>query len=199
MAATMPPEPAPELWLLVGGNGSGKSTFYYRFLARYDIPLINADNIARTFWPEEPENHSYEAARLAEKERFRLIEQGRTFCFETVYSHPSKLDFVAQAKARGYCIRVFYFHLDDLTLNLARVACRVQDGGHDVPEDKVRQRVPRTLDLVTRTVGLADEMHLVDNASADKPYRRVATWQNGTWHLYAEPPPAWALRIMEPQ
>lgn len=190
----MPPE--PQLWLLVGGNGSGKSTFYDRFLARYDIPLINADNIARSLWPEAPEAHSYDAARLAEKERYRLLDQGLTFCFETVFSHPSKLDFVAQAKARGYRIRIFCFHLDDLTLNLARVACRVEGGGHDVPEGKVRERVPRTLDLVARAVGLADEMHLVDNASADRPYRRVATWEEGTWHLYVDEAPAWVRALM---
>lgn len=88
----------PELWLLVGGNGAGKTTFYERFLARRKIPLVNADNIARSMWPDAPEKHSYEAALIAEKERLRLIEERQTFCFETVFSHPRKWILSGQPK-----------------------------------------------------------------------------------------------------
>lgn len=187
MTGTMP----PELWLLVGGNGSGKSTFYEKFLATKKIPLINADNIARMLWPDQPELHSYEAALLAEKERFRLLEEQQTFCFETVFSHPSKLDFVGAAKAAGFVIKVLYFHLHTTELNIARVACRVTAGGHDVPEDKIRGRIPRTLNLVRDSIGLADELHLVDNSSADHPFHRLAVWKSGHWTLLVKHPPAW--------
>ncbi|WP_166263649.1 AAA family ATPase [Marinobacter caseinilyticus] len=183
----------PELWLLVGGNGSGKSTFYETFLARKHIPLINADNIARTLWPDQPERHSYEAALLAEKERFRLLDERQTFCFESVFSHPSKLDFVGAAKAAGYVIKVFYFHLSSVDLNIARVACRVTAGGHSVPDDKVRGRIPRTLNLIRDAAGLANELHLIDNSSADQPYQRLAVWREGQWTLLVEHPPAWVI------
>lgn len=192
----MPPESPPQLWLLIGGNGSGKSSFHHHFLARHGLPLVNADQIARTFWPEKPAEHSYEAALLAEKERFRLIEEQQSFCFETVFSHPSKLDFAAMAKARGYRVLVFYFHLSCIDLNLARVAGRVEQGGHPVPEKKVRQRLPRTLTLARRLPGLADELHLVDNSSAETPYQRVALWRDTQWQNLADPLPDWAQRFM---
>ena len=160
----------PELWLLVGGNGAGKTTFYERFLAPRKIPLVNADNIARSVWPDAPEKHSYEAALIAERERFRLLEERQSFCFETVFSHPSKVDFVGAAKAAGFRIRLFYFHLELASLNKARVVSRVKAGGHNVPEAKIEARIPRTLANLRQCIGLVDELHLVDNSSLDHPY-----------------------------
>ncbi len=186
----------PDLWLLVGGNGAGKSTFYERFLRSKQIPFVNADLFARALWPTEPEKHSYEAALIAEKERFRLLEDRHSFCFETVFSHPSKIDFVATAKAAGYCVRVFYFHLQGSDLNTARVYSRVVDGGHQVPEDKIRTRIPRTMINVRQLVGLVDELFLIDNSSLEKPFVRVASWQSSDWTSHTLPLPGWANDIM---
>ena len=86
-----------QLWLLVGGNGAGKSTFYRTQLKPLGMPFVNADDIARDVFSQSPEVHSYEAAKIAENLRNSLLEQGKNFCFETVFSHPSKIDFVAKA------------------------------------------------------------------------------------------------------
>jgi predicted ABC-type ATPase len=90
--------------MLVGGNGAGKSTFYRLALEPLGLPFVNANLLARIVFPEDPEAHSYEAAQLAERQRLDLLQEGVSFCFETVYSHPSKIDFIAQAKALGYQI-----------------------------------------------------------------------------------------------
>jgi len=113
-----------------------------------------------------------------------------------VYSHPSKLDFIATAKAAGFRIHIFYFHLGDTGLHNARVASRVQAGGHNVPESKVNSRVPRTFANIRDSVGLADELHLVDNSSTAKPYVRIASWKDGTWEIFVKEVPEWAARIM---
>ena len=187
----------PELWLLVGGNGAGKTTFYERFLAPRKNPLVNADNIARSVWPDAPEKHSYEAALIAERERFRLLEERQSFCFETVFSHPSKVDFVGAAKAAGFRIRLFYFHLELASLNKARVVSRVKAGGHNVPEAKIEARIPRTLANLRQCIGLVDELHLVDNSSLDHPYVRIAVWQDGQWRSFVETLPGWASDLID--
>lgn len=79
-----------QLWILAGGNGAGKSTFYRTQLERLGLQFINADILAKELYPQAPEEHSYDAAKLATEMRFRLLYEGRSFCFESVFSHPSK-------------------------------------------------------------------------------------------------------------
>lgn len=182
--------------MLAGGNGAGKSTFYREFIAPLGIPLVNADQYARALWPDDPEKHSYEAAAIAERERNRQLLLNATFCFETVFSHPSKIDFIAQAKARGYEVKMFYIHLASPSLNEARVAMRVSEGGHAVPRDKILDRIPRTYQNVKASLALVDELHLFDNSSAEAPFTPVASWIESHWKLIEAPLPGWAEAIV---
>lgn len=186
----------PQLWLLVGGNGAGKSTFHRLFLEPLGVPFVNADTIARLVFPQDSEAHSYEAARLAEQQREQLLQSGLSFCFETVYSHPSKVDFTARAKARGYTIILVLIHLDDPMLNQARIAQRTAEGGHNVPADKVISRIPRTLSHVKASLPLCDEVHLLDNASAEQPFLPVLTIRQGVVEPHQQPLPAWAAALI---
>jgi len=118
-----------QLWILAGGNGAGKTTFYNEFLAPKGIKLVSADVIAKAINSENPENVSYEAASLDGQIREDLLRKGVSFCFETVFSHVTKIDFVAKAKTMGYEIILVYIHLETSELNEARVYQRVTEGG----------------------------------------------------------------------
>ena len=76
------------------------------------MAFINADVLAKQLFPDEAEARSYEAAKIAETMRLNLLSEGRSFCFETVFSHPSKIDFIAKAKALGYEIILVYIHTE---------------------------------------------------------------------------------------
>ena len=89
-----------------------------------------------------------------------LLLEGRSFCFETVFSHPSKVDFVGKAKALGYQVILVMIHLESTSLNKARVAQRVEEGGHDVPAEKVETRIPRLLRLIKSVIPLCDHVTL---------------------------------------
>ena len=186
----------PQLWILVGGNGAGKSTYHRLSLEPLGLPFVNADLLARIVFAEAPEAHSYQAAQLAERQRYQLLEQGVSFCFETVYSHSSKIDFIAHAKALGYQVIMVLIHLESTDLNQARIAGRVSEGGHNVPADKVISRIPRLLDQVRASIPLVDVLRAYDNSSADDPFAPVFTITNGSLRLHREPLPAWAAALL---
>ena len=185
-----------QLWILVGGNGAGKSTFYKLFLEPIDLPFVNADILAKLVYPDAPERHSYDAARLAGQLRGDLLLSGASFCFETVYSHPSKIDFVAQAKALGYEVIMVMIHLQNTDLNKARVAERVSEGGHSVPDEKVISRIPRTLKHVKTSIPLCDRLQVYDNSYEDEPFKPVLTVKNGMIKQHVTPLPDWAEALI---
>jgi predicted ABC-type ATPase len=185
-----------QIWLLSGGNGAGKSTFYRTQLEPRGLNFVNADILARHLFPDAPEAHSYTAAKVAEEMRNRLLEEGRSFCFETVFSHPSKIDFLARAKALGYEIVLVFIHLQSTALNLARVSQRVQEGGHFVPDEKVKTRIPRTLANVRKALPLCDHVYLLDNSLYSDPFRNIAEIHATMLQSNVTSLPGWASELL---
>jgi len=166
------------------------------FLAPKGIKLVNADIIAKAINPENPEKFSYAAANVAEQIREKLLQQGVLFCFETVFSHVSKIDFVANAKAQGYEIILVYIHLDTSELNEARVYQRVTEGGHNVPVNKIHSRIPRTMKHIAAVLPLANEARLLDKSDRDNPFQQLASVELGRREWINNPLPPWAEEIL---
>ncbi|MDR3629609.1 MAG: AAA family ATPase [Desulfocapsaceae bacterium] len=185
-----------QLWVLAGGNGAGKSTFYYQYLSKYGIKFVNADLIAKTMDTDHPERLSYEAATLATEMRENMIAQGESFCFETVFSHESKIDFIAVAKAHGYTVILVYIHLNDPSLNEARVYQRTLEGGHNVPAEKIRSRIPRTVKNIKTALPLVDEAWLLDNSSGQNRFQQIAIIKSGYCEKKVNPLPAWVKDLL---
>ena len=180
-----------RLDLVVGPNGAGKSTFIAFTLAPL-LPrsvLVNADEIARRRWPDDPAAHAYDAARIAANTRAKLIEAGVAFIAETVFSHPSKLDLVRSAHDAGYVIALHVMLVPE-GLAVERVKRRVRHGGHDVPESKIRERHRRLWQVVADAIDIADTATIYDNSRLDGP-RIVAQLTAGTV-IGAPTWPAWA-------
>jgi predicted ABC-type ATPase len=188
---------AKQLWVLAGGNGAGKSTFYRTsLLARRGVLFLNADMIAKSISTDKPEAVSYNAANVVEKIREEFLSQGISFCFETVFSHPSKVDFLANARAHGYHVVLVYIHLDTIELNQARVSQRVAEGGHDVPSEKIKSRLPRTRQHIASALHLVNEAYLLDNSSKEQPFHQIAVVKKGKRIETMDPLPPWAEEML---
>ena len=151
--------------LVVGPNGSGKSTFIAFTLAPL-LPgsvVVNADEIAKQRWPEDPAAHAYEAAQIAADTRSKLVELGHSFIAETLFSHPSKLDLIQAARRAEYVV-VLHVLLVPEDLAVQRVKYRVLAGGHDVPQAKIRERYRRLWALVAEAVARSDTATAYDNS-----------------------------------
>jgi len=176
-----------RLDLVVGSNGAGKSTFIELTLAPL-LPgssFVNADEIAKLRWPDAPGAHAYAAARIAAETRAKLIERGESFIAETVFSHPSKLELIDLAHAVGYTV-ILHAMLIPEDLAVLRVRHRVEAGGHDVPEQKIRERYQRLWKLVAIAATRADSATFYDNSTVTGP-RIVAQIAGG----FVVGSPAW--------
>lgn len=167
-----------RLDLIVGPNGAGKSTFVEFVLAEHrpGVTFVNADLIAAARWPEDPLLHGHDAAEAAERAREALLLRGEPFIAETVASHPSKVDLVRRARGAHYHVHLVVVAVPE-ELAVARVAARVEDGGHDVPEDKVRARWHRLWAHVVEMIELASSAEVFDNSGAGPA--TVATFVEG--------------------
>lgn len=182
----------PTLFLLAGPNGAGKTTFYETVLkARVYAPFVNADIIQRDELGNRSVKAAYEAARIADARRRALVEARRSFVMETVFSHPSKLEFLHQARRVDYRLVVFHLHVASPDLLVARVKARVEEGGHDVPEAKIRERHARNQALIKTAVLIADYGAIYDSSALNAPPRLLARATLGQVELIAEDPPAW--------
>ncbi len=186
----------PLVWLVIGPNGAGKTTYYEtRIRPSLQVEFVNADLIARERWPESEEDRSYEAAKLAANRRTALIGARRSFAAETVFSHSSKVDLVRAALEAGYEVWVTFIHVGSPDLSVARVRARVQRGGHDVPEEKIRTRFARMPDLAREAIALASRSFVVDNSDPRRPLRDVLSFDRGRVRWASEDLPSWCRRL----
>ncbi len=186
-----------QLWLIAGGNGAGKSTFYRMYLAPKGIKVVNADLIAKEIDPKNPEKASYKAATWASWLIEDLLYQGISFCYETVFSHESKIDFTAKARSLGYEIILVFIHLDIPELNEARVIQRVTMGGHNVPSDKIYSRIPRTMKHVAKILPIVNQARFLNNSSREDPFQLVAVIKKGRCDYKVDHFPGWAENMLK--
>ncbi len=164
------PATRPTFWLIAGPNGVGKTTFAMKRLEAVSgsINFVNFDEISRGLSPLRPSAAEREAARIALSRVARFIDTGATFAMETTLSGKAQLRLMSRAQKAGFDANVLYFSARTPEICIDRIARRVAEGGHDVPEALVRRRFARSLDNLPEYLAAADLWRLYD-ASGPAP------------------------------
>lgn len=141
------------------------------------------------FFPKARCVQDYFVAFLADYIRSCLLEQADQFTFETVMSHPSKLEFMRQAKELGFKVYLYFVSLPDPELNKLRVQTRVSQGGHDVGPEKLQERYFRTMNQLLMALKIADSAYVFDNSGSEP--KLIAKKEEGTLVTLGNFVPVW--------
>ncbi len=133
---------ALRIIIIAGPNGAGKTTFAREFLPHeaHCPDFINADLIAAGLSPFNPEAAALRAGRLMLEEMASRIAQARSFAFETTLSGSAYARQIPDWRRRGYHVKLVFLSLPSAEMAVARVAARVEQGGHSIPEPVIRRR-----------------------------------------------------------
>lgn len=146
LACMRAPRP-PRVVVLAGINGAGKTTASRELLANVlKIPtFVNADAIARGLNGLNPEAEAIRAGRIMLTQLDELTKERADFAFETTLAARTYAGWLANLRATGFEVYLYYYWLRAPELAITRVAQRVASGGHFVPDDTIRQRYARSV------------------------------------------------------
>ena len=133
---------AKTILIIAGPNGAGKTTFAREYLlnvADYTT-FVNADLIAAGLNPMQPEQEAIAAGRMMLEMIGRYVREGRSFAFETTLSGRTYASMIPRWREQGYRVNLVFLSLPSPEVAIERVRQRVQDGGHNIPEDVIRRR-----------------------------------------------------------
>ena len=161
----------PQLYIIAGPNGSGKTTFARKFLPDYAkcLEFVNVDLIAGGLSPFDPERAALKAGRIMLEQIHSLAKRGVDFGFETTLSGKTYVKLLKEMKKNGYLVHIFFLWIPNPELAIERIELRVRNGGHHIPETVVRRRFDRSLlNFFRYYQPLADSWTIFDN-SVDVP------------------------------
>lgn len=190
----------PEMIIIAGPNGSGKTTVTQKFL-RHEwsegVLYINPDQIANdVFGDWNSRDAVLKAANYCTELREKCLKEKTSFVFETVLSGDDKIDFILRAKEAGFFIRIFFIATDHPSINASRIANRVMEGGHDVPISKIISRYYKSISNCEVIAKIVDRLYVYDNSIDGADAKLLFRLANGELvKKYAEIP-TWAEHIL---
>ena len=144
---------------------------------------------------QKKELNSYIASFIASYLAEKLIESGQSFCFETVFSHASKIKLLDLANKNGYKTYLYFVFTDNWKLNIERVKLRVRQGGHYVDEKKIEERYFKSLQLFSSAARSANSSFLIDNSIS---FDLMAEMKNGKTNFTSKKYPTWLKKYYVP-
>ena len=175
-----------KTYTIIGGmNGTGKSSLTGVLKAqRSDLgQIIDVDKITA-----ENGGSAILGGKIALSRIGECLDKGLSFTQETTLSGRKTELTAAEARERGYSVRLFYIGLDSAEECLQRIENRVRHGGHAIREEDVRRRFSGRWDAVAKVLPYCDEAHFFDNYNG---FVEVAEYRNGELIVKGSTLPAW--------
>lgn len=195
-------EHKPELIIIAGPNGSGKTSVTQKFLHHEwaeSTTYINPDQVAKDMFGDWNDSAAVlKAANYCSKLREKCLNEKKSFVFETVFSAQDKIDFVIRAKQAGFFIRIFFISTSNPAINASRVAKRVMKGGHDVPIRKIISRYNKSIQNCKTVSSIIDRLYVYDNSINDAEALPLFRLSNGQIaKQYTTDIPEWARILLK--
>ena len=159
--------------MLAGVNGAGKSSVAGGFLEKEGDAFFNPDTVAqqiRSLHPDIPltlaNAHAWQIGKSLLEQ---AITSGRDYRFETTLGGRTIAQLLEQAARSGHRLHLWFCGLASADLHLRRVRSRVAHGGHDIPEEKIRERWNRSRENLIRLLPLIDHLRVYDNSAEADP------------------------------
>ena len=160
-----------KLYIIAGCNGAGKTTASFTILPEVlgCKEFINADEIAKGLSPFQPESVAMQAGRIMLARMDELLQKRETFAFETTLATKSYKQKIEWAQANGYEVTLLFFWLNTSKLAKKRVAQRVAEGGHNIPDEIIERRYHSGItQLITTYMDMIDICYIFDNSEGRK-------------------------------
>ena len=196
----------PTITVLAGTNGAGKSSVGGALLVSLATPFYNPDVETRALLAANPglslEEANATAWRIGKERLESAIANRESFNFETTLGGETITQLLTRAHAGGVRVRMWYCGLNGVELHIQRVQTRVQRGGHDIPETKIRARYDASRRNLCTLLPSLDELALFDNSIDADPHRgrpprplKLLHFRDGQLLYRTASMPAWAKPI----
>lgn len=102
------------------------------------------------------------------------------------------MDLLIKAKSEGYRIYLYYIATESVEINVNRVKIRVSQLGHPVPEEAIRSRYTKSLNLLYGVIKISDRAYIFDNSGKESIYlAEITNGENAKLHCSKEEIPDW--------
>lgn len=158
----------PNLYIISGCNGAGKTTASYTILPEMlDCKeFVNADEIARGISPFKPESVSIQAGKIMIGRIENLMSNGTDFAIETTLATKLYSKVIRYAQEKGYRVTLLFFWLAMPDLAVERVKMRVASGGHNIEEKTIRRRYDNGIkNLFSLYIPLCEYWMIINNST----------------------------------
>lgn len=165
----------PNLYIIAGCNGAGKTTASYTVLPEMlnCKEFVNADEIARGLSPFQPDKAAIDAGKIMLTRIKELIKLQVDFSFETTLSARHYTNLIKTAQQQGYFVTLVFFWLNSTDLAIQRVKMRVSEGGHNIPIDTIKRRYKMGVtNLIKLYIPVCDYWMVINNSVS--PFQLIA-------------------------